>query len=39
MKLYSFEHKKCGTSLVMATEEEGKSHKCTICKKPFIEGN
>jgi len=35
--LYNFEHKKCGTGFFMATKSEAKTHKCNVCKKPFLE--
>lgn len=36
-ELYTFEHKECQTSIVMATIEDGKINKCGVCKKSFYQ--
>jgi len=36
-ELYTFEHKECETSIVMATIEDGKINKCGVCNKPFYQ--
>ena len=36
-ELYTFEHKECGTSLVMATTNDGLKCICDKCGKPFLE--
>ena len=36
-ELYTFEHKECQTSIVMATIEDAKINKCGVCKKTFYQ--
>jgi len=34
--LFGVSHKQCGTTLGMATVKELLTHKCNVCKKPYL---